>query len=435
LETDPGYFLALFFVLLIFSGFFSGSETAYFSLNSVVLDRLAKSRDRRSQRIVALLSTPKRLLITILIGNTLVNVTAAAIATILTSNWFVSVGFNQNLGIILNVVVVTFLILVISEITPKIYAVKNAEKFARAVSLPLLSIFRFFYPLSYIIDKTISVLVKVFPMEEAEEEKFLHPNEFQALLDLGESEGELESDEKKLIHSIFEFGDTIVREIMIPRTDMVCISHDIRIEEVVKIIAVKGHTRIPVYEETVDQVQGIIHAKDLLPQIIDGNTTKTILDFARPALFVPEAKKIDDLLKVFQKERQHMAIVVDEYGGTAGLVTLEDVLEEIVGEIRDEYDQEQVLYKILDDKSYLMNAKIDIDSLNKLIHIDIPETDEYDTLGGFILDMTGNVPEQNEVLRYRDYELTMVKVEQNRIIHVKIAYKPVEEESDQGKDE
>jgi CBS domain containing-hemolysin-like protein len=185
----------------------------------------------------------------------------------------------------------------------------------------------------------------------------------------------------------------------------------------------------------VDQVQGIIHAKDLLPQIIDGNTTKTILDFARPALFVPEAKKIDDLLKVFQKERQHMAIVVDEYGGTAGLVTLEDVLEEIVGEIRDEYDQEQVLYKILDDKSYLMNAKIDIDSLNKLIHIDIPETDEYDTLGGFILDMTGNVPEQNEVLRYRDYELTMVKVEQNRIIHVKIAYKPVEEESDQGKDE
>lgn len=435
METDPGYFLALFFVLLIFSGFFSGSETAYFSLNSVVLDRLAKSRDRRSQRIVALLSTPKRLLITILIGNTLVNVTAAAIATILTSNWFVSVGFNQNLGIILNVVVVTFLILVISEITPKIYAVKNAEKFARAVSLPLLSIFRFFYPLSYIIDKTISVLVKVFPMEEAEEEKFLHPNEFQALLDLGESEGELESDEKKLIHSIFEFGDTIVREIMIPRTDMVCISHDIRIEEVVKIIAVKGHTRIPVYEETVDQVQGIIHAKDLLPQIIDGNTTKTILDFARPALFVPEAKKIDDLLKVFQKERQHMAIVVDEYGGTAGLVTLEDVLEEIVGEIRDEYDQEQVLYKILDDKSYLMNAKIDIDSLNKLIHIDIPETDEYDTLGGFILDMTGNVPEQNEVLRYRDYELTMVKVEQNRIIHVKIAYKPVEEESDQGKDE
>ncbi len=435
METDPGYFLAHFLVLLIFSGFFSGSETAYFSLNSVVLDRLAKSRDRRSQRIVALLSTPKRLLITILIGNTLVNVTAAAIATILTSNWFVSVGFNQNLGIILNVVVVTFLILVVSEITPKIYAVKNAEKFARAVSLPLLSIFRFFYPLSFIIDKTISVLVKVFPMEEAEEEKFLHPNEFQALLDLGESEGELESDEKKLIHSIFEFGDTIVREIMIPRTDMVCISHDIRIEEVVKIIAVKGHTRIPVYEETVDQVRGIIHAKDLLPQIIDGNTTKTILDFARPALFVPEAKKIDDLLKVFQKERQHMAIVVDEYGGTAGLVTLEDVLEEIVGEIRDEYDQEQVLYKILDDKSYLMNAKIDIDSLNKLIHINIPETDEYDTLGGFILDMTGNVPEQNEVLRYHDYELTMVKVEQNRIIHVKIANKPVEKESDQGKDE
>ncbi|MBD3386938.1 DUF21 domain-containing protein [candidate division KSB1 bacterium] len=435
METDPGYFLALFFVLLILSGFFSGSETAFFSLNSVVLDRLAKSRDRRSQRIVLLLSTPKRLLITILIGNTLVNVTAAAIATILTSNWFVSVGFNQNLGIILNVVVVTFLILVISEITPKIYAVKNAEKFARAVSLPLLLIFRFFYPLSFIIDKTISVLVKVFPVEEAEEEKFLHPNEFQALLDLGESEGELESEEKKLIHSIFEFGDTVVREIMVPRTDMVCISHDISIEEVVKIIAVKGHTRIPVYEETVDQVQGIIHAKDLLPQIIDGNTTKTILDFARPALFVPEAKKIDDLLKVFQKERQHMAIVVDEYGGTAGLVTLEDVLEEIVGEIRDEYDQEQVLYKILDDKSYLMNAKIDIDSLNKLIHINIPETDEYDTLGGFILDMTGNVPEQNEVLRYGGYELTMVKVEQNRIIHVKIAYKPVEEESDQEKNE
>ncbi len=430
MEADSGYYIGLFFFLLILSGFFSGSETAYFSLNSVVLERLAKDKDRRGQRIVALLSTPKRLLITILIGNTLVNVTAAAVATLLTTHWFVSAGFNPSLGIIINIVGVTFLILVISEITPKIYAVKNSEKFAKAVSMPLYFMFRLFYPLSYVIEKSITLFVKAFPVKEGEEEKFLHPNEFQALLDLGEAQGELESEEKKLIHSIFEFGDTIVREIMVPRTDMVCIPHDITVEQVVKIIAVKGHTRIPVYEETVDQVRGIVHAKDLLPQIINGDSHQDILDLARPALFVPEAKKIDDLLKVFQKERQHMAIVVDEYGGTAGLVTLEDVLEEIVGEIRDEYDQEQILYKIMDDNSYLMNAKIDIDSLNKLIHINIPESDEYDTLGGFVLDMTGSVPDQGEVLRYGDYELTMVKVEQNRIIQVKIAYKPVEEKQE-----
>lgn len=248
----------------------------------------------------------------------------------------------------------------------------------------------------------------------------MQSSEINALLELGQEQGELEADEKEMIHSIFEFGDTIVREIMIPRTDMVCVSNDTSTDDLILLIKEKGHTRIPVYEETIDQIRGIINAKDLLPSVLNKRNNINLIRLARPALFVPESKKIDDLLRLFQKERQHMAIVVDEYGGTAGLVTLEDVLEEIVGEIRDEYDQEVALHKQLDENTYLVDAKIDIYTLNELLGVAIPEKDEYDTLGGFIFELTGAVPQEDEVITYEKLEMVTVKVERNRIVKVKI---------------
>jgi putative hemolysin len=421
-------FVIVFSFLLIFSAFFSGSETAFFSINSIILEKFIDEKSKQALRVVKLLSTPRRLLITILIGNTLVNVTAASIAVILTTRLCDQVGISKEIGIILNVLIVTFLILVISEISPKIFAVKSAATFSKNVSF-LISIFYYlFLPFSAIIDKTITLLTNLFNMTEADREKFLKTNEFQALLELGAEQGELELEEKEMIHSIFEFGDTIVREIMVPRTDMVCVPHDAGVDDLIKTIKEKGHTRIPVYKDSIDDIKGLINAKDLLPFIFNTKKPVNLLDLARPAIFVPESKNIDDLLRLFQKQRQHMAIVVDEYGGTSGIVTLEDVIEEIVGEIRDEYDKEQALYRKMDENSYIVNAKIDIESLNDLIDMNIPISEDYDTLGGFIFDLIGEVPEKEQVIAYKDYEITIKEVKNNRIIQVAITTKQNKEE-------
>ncbi|NOY59630.1 MAG: HlyC/CorC family transporter [Calditrichaeota bacterium] len=425
MHVDLFIYLSAIFVLLLLSAFFSGSETAFFSINSLLRKQLAKKSDKKSARVLKLLQNPRRLLITILIGNTLANVTAASLAAILTTSLCEQANFSKQVGVILNIVVVTFLILVISEITPKIIAVKNPVSFATRVSLIISAINYSLLPIGFLIDKSISWFTQVFHIRESDEESMLQANEFQVLLEIGEEQGELEEEEKEMIHHIFEFGDTSVREIMVPRTDMVCISHDASIDELLDLIKSKGHTRIPLYQETIDKIQGVIHAKDLLPFISNSKKDISFLKLARPAIFVPESKKIDDLLRYFQSEHQHMAIVVDEYGGTSGLVTLEDVIEEIVGEIRDEYDKEQSLYRKIDDKSYLVNAKIDIDSLNELLNIELPESDEYDTLGGFILENTGSVPEEQMTIRYGEYELVMEKVEKNRIVMVKITHKPI----------
>jgi CBS domain containing-hemolysin-like protein len=212
---------------------------------------------------------------------------------------------------------------------------------------------------------------------------------------------------------------------MIPRTDVVCVPHDISVSGLVEVIKNKGHTRIPVYRETIDQIQGIINAKDLLTLFAQGDQDVDIIELARPPIYVPESKKIDDLLRLFQKERQHMAVVVDEYGGTSGIVTLEDIIEEIVGEIRDEYDKETSLYRKIDDNTFIVNARMDIDALNELIAINIPESDDYETLGGFILEKTGALPKENEIVRHEDYLLKMERVEKNRILNIRITCEPL----------
>jgi gliding motility-associated protein GldE len=420
LEPDPSLFLLLIPFLLLLSALFSATETAFFSLNSLMIDKLAARMDKKSKRVARLLSSPRKLLIAILIGNTLVNVTVSSLAALLVTHWARINRFDPHIAMVVNIVLVTFLILLLSEISPKILAAKKPESLALYLVPFVTLIYFLFLPFSILIDKGMNWLIGILKIREREEDKLLQSSEINALLELGQEQGELEADEKEMIHSIFEFGDTIVREIMIPRTDMVCVSNDTSTDDLILLIKEKGHTRIPVYEETIDQIRGIINAKDLLPSVLNKRNNINLIRLARPALFVPESKKIDDLLRLFQKERQHMAIVVDEYGGTAGLVTLEDVLEEIVGEIRDEYDQEVALHKQLDENTYLVDAKIDIYTLNELLGVAIPEKDEYDTLGGFIFELTGAVPQEDEVITYEKLEMVTVKVERNRIVKVKI---------------
>ncbi|MBN1479559.1 HlyC/CorC family transporter [candidate division KSB1 bacterium] len=426
MDSDPySHYIVLFFILLVLSAFFSGSETAYFSLNKLLSQKLKEEKSLAAKRTLSLLKHPRRLLVTILIGNTLVNVTAASIAALLVMRIAAQIGMSTNLAIFINVGIVTFLILVLSEITPKIVAVKNPKSFAKIVSSILWVLYYMLLPISFILDKFMELMTSSFGFKEHEKERLLEVEDFQTLLEIGEEQGDLEANEKEMLHSIFEFGDTSVREIMIPRTDVVCVSQDVSIPELVEVIKNKGHTRIPVYRETIDQIQGIINAKDLLSLVSQDNKNIDIIELARPALYVPESKKIDDLLRLFQKERQHMAIVVDEYGGTSGIVTLEDIIEEIVGEIRDEYDKETSLYRKINEETYIVNAKMDIESLNELIDIHIPESDDYETLGGYILEQTGSLPKENDIIRHNDYILKMERVEKNRIIHIRITFEPL----------
>ena len=409
--------LVLFVALIGLSAFFSGSESAYFSLSKELIERLKEAKRASADRVVKLLQRPRHLLITILFGNTVVNVAAASVATIMTADLSQILHFSHSLSIFIEVVVVTLILLIFSELTPKVFAVKNSFLFAEKVSIPLVLFFYLFYPIIAILDKFPALVSGV--VATRIKNHFLSKEELKTLIEISQEHGALEKDEREMIHSIFEFSQTTVREIMVPRIDMVCVEKNSSIDELIKIIKAKGHTRIPVYEEKIDNIIGIIHAKELLPFINHSKKREMKLsDLAREAYFVPETKRIDELLGELQREKQHMAIVVDEYGGTAGLITLEDVLEEIVGEIQDEYDQEKPLFTKLADNKYLVNAKIDLDELNEQLGMELPVDKNYESLGGLIYEQIGAVPRRNQEIKYGPYRFIVEKVQKNRIVEV-----------------
>ena len=432
MEVESFIRLIIFLVLIVLSAFFSGSEAAFFSLSKEMIDRLKESTSRTSVRIVSLLAKPRLLLVTILVGNTIVNVAAATVAALITTDISSYFQLSEHIAIIIEVVIVTLILLIFSELTPKIFAVKNSYKFAAAVSIPL-QIFNFFlYPIVFFLDKFPNLLSGL--LATRVKKHLLSKEELKTLIEVSEEKGTLEEDEKEMIHSIFEFSQTTVREIMVPRIDMVCAEKSISFNELVDIIKTEGHTRIPLYDEKVDNILGIIHAKELLP-FIDGSSEKVDLaSLARPAFFVPESKPIDELLKDFQVEKQHMAIVVDEYGGTAGLITLEDVIEEIVGEIQDEYDTEKPLFKKIDDSHFLVDAKIDLDELNDELEMNLPVDQSYESLGGFIFSLIGSVPQKKQEIEFGIYKFIIERIERNRIREVLIIKTKLEPEIDYPED-
>ncbi len=415
--------LILFGLFLTFSAFFSGSETAMFSLSKLKIQHLRESGIPAALRVVRLLERPKQLLVTILIGNTLVNVAAATTAALLTADLSQKFNFSKDLALIFMMIIVTFLILMVGEITPKIIAVKNAVALAQRVGLILQFLNVLFFLFSWILVKFTEAISHLFGIKEVG--VFFSQEELKTLIEVSEEKGTIEEDEREMIHSIFEFSHTSVREIMVPRIDMLCVESNTSLDELIEIIKENGYTRIPVYQGRVDNILGIIHAKDLLPYIKsekDGvsNQVISLSKLARPVQFVPENKKIDDLLREFQREKAHLAIVVDEYGGTAGLITLEDILEEIVGEIQDEYDTERPLIRKIDDYAYLVDGKMNIYELQEIIQVTLPIREGYDTVAGLIFDQTGYVPKEQEVIHFDKIDFIIEKINRNRIVSVRL---------------
>jgi putative hemolysin len=421
---DPSFifYLIIFIILLILSAFFSGSETAFFSLTNSTLNQFRKSKQKSKNIVADLLQDSKKLLISIIIGNTVVNISIATMAAIFTTEFSHDLHLNETLVLLIDVIVVTMVILFFSEIIPKVFAAKTNKKIAPKLIYPMYMFYYLLYPLSFFMEKITGIISSWLGINK--DKHYLSEEELRTLVEVGEEKGALLKDEKEMIHSIFEMSETTAKEIMVPRTDMICIEKGASINQVLDLIKDKLHSRIPVYQETVDNILGILYVKDLLPLIKRRNLTEfDLTTLTRPPYYVPEQKKINELLREYQTEKIHMAIVVDEYGGTAGLVTLEDVIEEIVGEIQDEYDMETPLYQKINENTFVVNAGMQLEEINEELNLDLPTEEGVETLAGFLLGQFGNVPKSKETIVWNGYEFLIEKSTKKRIHQVRIIKK------------
>lgn len=388
-------------VLLLLSGFFSSAETALFSISKAKAIHLAKQKGTTNKLIRKMKADPHRLLSTILIGNNFVNVGASAIATAITIDLFASHAVGIATG------VMTFLILIFGEIFPKSIATRNNILIARLVIIPLYWLSILFTPLIVILNFIPKLTGKMHKKPIVTEE------ELMTFVEVVEEEGGIEEEEKELIENIFEFDDTNASEIMTPRADMfvIDVNEELKLEEIVK----SGFTRIPVIDGEIDHVVGILNVKDLLTHQATSNAAIDVRKIMREPYFVPENKKLDNLLQQFKKRKQHMAIIVDEHGGISGLITLEDALEEIVGEIIDETDTVEPHIVKTKPNEWRVLGKSEIDEVNEIIEMNIPDSREYDTFSGYVLDQIGRIPQEKEEIPLGQFLITVKEMDGNRI--------------------
>lgn len=417
--------LIILLILLAFSFFFSGSETALFSLPRVVVDRL-KQTSAGGKRAAGLLENPNRLLVTILLGNLAANILISEIVGVWAFRLSAPLPYSEYLAGLAAILFTTVMLLLFAEIAPKTLAINNAERFSLGAAIPLKAFSNAAYPLIRVILLLTDSILRLLGVQKGETDSVVTEEELKTLVAMSEEEGVLESQERLMIHRIIEFGDTLVRDVFVPRTDVVRVKHDITIERLIATMKESGHSRFPVYGNTVDDIKGIIYAKDLFPYFWRGQTNIPISRFLRPVHYVPDTKKVRDLLREFQSGRLHMAVVVGEYGGTKGLVTLEDLIEEVVGEIFDEYDVRQTEVERLADGMLRVDARLRLDDLSEILGANV-RAPECDTVGGLIYELLEHVPAPNESVEHEGFKFFVEKMEDRRITIVRVS--PVSDES------
>jgi len=399
--------IILFFLILL-SAFFSGSETAFMNLKV--------HRKSIPAHLKAILKDEQLFLTSVLSANTVVNISIAVISTYLTSYIFKQYGFSDSIYLwILEVFFVGMIILVFGEIVPKKIAIRKSMQFAKISYYPLKFFLVVITPFAFVVNLIIKSIMTFFPFIK-KEKVFDTEEELKIATELGEADGTIEEDESEMIQSILEFDNKMVREIMTPRVDISSISSGASIDDLMDLIKEKKYSKIPMYDESIDKIKGIIYAKDVLPYLIGSRPEKiNISDFCKDALFIPENKPIDDMLEEFRSKKTQIAIIVDEWGGTAGLVTVEDIVEEVFGEIRDPYDIENDLFIKRTDNHYSLDAKIGIYDIEEELDIDFPEDRDYDTLGGYIFFSLGKIPEVKESVSFGKWNFEVKSIVDNRI--------------------
>ena len=413
-DSHLGLRIALLVVFILCSAFFSASETALFSANRVTLRQRRAQGDRRARTAYTLLNQASELLTTLLAGNTMANVGASVVATSIaldlvgrrSGEWVAFLG-------------TTIIVLIIAEIAPKTLAVRHADRLALVIAGPITALMHLFTPLIRVLSLIGTALVRPFGGHITPRAPLVTEEQLRFLVEVSEEEGVIEEEEREMIHSIFEFGDTVVREVMRPRVDIVAVPTEATVNGAIGLMAEHGHSRLPVFEGAIDHIVGVVYMRDLIPALRQGRLDQPVADVKRPAFFVPETKKVDDLFKEMQQKKISMAIVLDEFGGTAGLVTVEDLLEEIVGEIQDEYDLEEKPIQLLDANTALVNARIHIDEVNDLLGTRLPR-DEVDTVAGLVYSLFGRVPAPGEKVTLPGVELRVEKTLGQRITRVRI---------------
>jgi CBS domain containing-hemolysin-like protein len=404
---------AVILLLLFVAAFAAMAETAVTRTSRVKARHLSQEKRKNAELLLKVVEDPAPFLNIILLITLLSHLFGTAIATAAALERFGPGGQALAAG------VMTFLIFVFAEVAPKTFAVQHSERAGLLAARPVFYLGKLLAPVGKLLILIANAALFVLPGRGMPKGPFVTEEEIRHLVDVAEEEEEIEGEERELIHSVFEFGDTVVREVMVPRTDMVATDAGAPLEHALETIVKVGYSRIPIYEGDTDNIIGVLYAKDLLRQSSEQRRGKTVASLGRSPLFVPEQKKVAELLREMQQQRIHMAIVVDEYGGTAGLVTIEDLIEEIVGEIVDEYDQEEPLVEPIDDRTMRVDAKMPIDEVNELLGVELPH-DEWDTVGGLVFGLTGRVPAVGELVRFDSIEFRTERVTGRRIQKVVI---------------
>ena len=403
-------YIIIFIFLLILSAFFSGTETAYFHIR--------KHRKETPEKIKSVLDSPQGLLVSLLTGNTIVNVSIASLAAYITAGFADDYTWSKSTLILMEVLVVSVVVLIFGEILPKMIAIKYSKEYALKMYTPLKIMMFILSPIAQGFNAITNVVIKIIPFRK--EKIFDSEEELKILAELGEEEGTLQEEESDMIQSIFDFKEKTVGEIITPRVDIVSLKSDESIDKAMDIIGERQFSKIPIYKDTIDNIKGILYAKDIIPYLMGSRPNVNLQTLARQPFFVPETKPIDDLMEEFKLQKTSNAIVEDEWGGTEGLVTLEDVVEEVMGEIRDPYDKEESNVLKQSDGSFIVEGSITIYDLEEETDIEFPEDRDYDTLGGFILDILTDIPQTGEQVEFNDMVFTVQTVENNRIGKIKI---------------
>ena len=426
--------LGLILLLILLNGLFVAAEIAFVTVRRTRLDELADEGDRRAARALRLLKDPGRFLAVIQVAITFLGALASAVAAVsiveLLATPLSGVSWIGERAGALALLVVTLLVSIVSivlgELIPKGFALANPDRIALAASGPISLFAKIVSPLVALLVLLTKAISKPFGIDPTRTPE-LSAAEIRLIVEQGSQQGVLEAEEEQMISAVMSLSDSKLHEVMVPRIDIVAIDQEATFDEAVEVVLKEGHSRTPLYRESVDHIVGILYAKDLLRLIAAGGPRPRLRDIMRPALFVPESQSVDDLLHELQRRKVHMAVVLDEYGGTAGLVTIEDLLEEIVGEIQDEFDEEEPMKVEIGPGEVILDGRAAIDDLTELVEppLELEDDEEYDTLGGFVYHRIGRVPVVGDAVVIEPFVITVIKVSGRRVGKVRVRWTPI----------